>query len=280
MLLANLGKKIILTCTLGALLLNYTTLVNAAPHSRHHTPGIERQRPRPSHIPAPHVQVNRPGEIVREEAHVSRPRGPMLKRHDVPAPNVQRPAGPAHLAKRPEGVATHPHGNVQRPIAPGHRPQGSLQRPTAPQHRPHGNVHRPTRPGTIYHGPGPQLRPHFAPRPRPRHYPYPHWRRSNIVFHYGWPRASYWWGCRRGISFGEYLLLALMVESLRQQQRISMEALYTEHVNGLSYEELCTKYDLDWHLLQTRQKLRYNQMHSYATGMGITFWTLSDRIYY
>lgn len=196
-----------------------------------------------------------------------------------PRGTVSRPQGPGG-ARPPQTSGTAPRRpegpNISRP---GIRPNnGSPMRPGPQISRPGG----PNRPGINRPpmGPGPVRRPMGVHRP-PIGHPYPHWRRSNIVFRYGWPRNYYWWGCRRGISFGDYLILALILESVRQSRHdATMDTIYTEHINGLSYPELCDRYGIDWYSIDSRARLRYSQMHSYAVSSGISFWAWGDRIYY
>lgn len=306
----KLKQKIILTLTLSVFALSACNTVMAArPYG-----GANR----PNHIRTPQTQISRPAGPGQQQPPSSqitprRPNGPSagaaVRHQGVPTPHINRPSGSGTYSTtttRTKTSSSSASVRINRPTGPRPVPMGGVHRPTGPRPAHNGGVNRPSgpRPGTsmgstrpqgprpgvtagpahkpYIHGPGPSRPPH---RPLPPNRPhrvthYPHWRRSNIVFHYGWPRSYYWWGCRRGISFGEYLLLALMLEGIRANRSVSIDDIYTEHINGASYEDICTSYDLDWYSIQSRARLRYNQMHAYSTGMEISFWNWNDRIYY
>ena len=100
------------------------------------------------------------------------------------------------------------------------------------------------------------------------------------MFRFGGPRASFWWSCHRGISFGEYLLIALMLEDFHARNHILTEdEIYNYHyVDGLSYETICTQNNLDWASINARARLRYGQMQAYAVGQDILFWGWDDML--
>jgi len=224
--------------------------------------------------------------------------GPRSGPSSGPRPGLSSRSG-SSLA--PGAVRPNP-GSSSGTIAPGAvRPNpGSSINQTAPgtmrpyQHpRLHPNmpqVNPMPIPDTYAHNPGgprmwPGGRPPMGPGPQRSPYwgysnPYPHWRRSGIAFHFGWSRPYYWWGCRRGITFGEYLLLGLMIEAMRNSHPHNIDDLYSEHLSGASYEDLCRRYDVDWVTINSQARLRYDEMGAYARGEGISFWAWGDRISY
>ncbi len=252
-------KKKILPKILTALVASCFTFASFAPvfaasHMPNHHDNPPGRRPPAARVQRPSGPGNTPPLPVNPGSSVRAPRPNSAPRPNPPPPRVHRP---------------NPSLGPHRP------PQGQLHRPY-PSH----NAHRP--PQIRPYGHRPPIRPHRPPVYYHNRYPgsYPHWRRSNVVFYYGWPRSSYWWGCRRGLAFGEYLVLALMMEGIRANRQVTMNDLYEQHINGMSYEELCFKYDLDWYSINSRARSRYSQMHAYALGSGISFWAWNDRIYY
>ena len=210
----------------------------------HPNPGSTIRNPAlGSHRPNPGSAFNRPA---------NRPQGPNIP---VPSVTVHNPPAPGQTS-----YSNHPSGRPGRPYYNHdvyyHGPYNNY---------PHVNP---------YWSHGPQRPPYISPRP------YHYWPRSGIVFRFGWPRPYYWWGCRRGIPFGDYLLLALMIETMRGSRPYNIDDMYSEHLNGLSYADMCQRYDLDWSDIETRARLRYDQMSVYAQGQGIAFWGWNDRLVY
>lgn len=214
---------------------------------QHPNPGSTIRDPGPR--PGPGIQRPDPGSAYN---HPARPQGPNIP---VPSVTVHNPPAPGQTS-----YSNHPGS----PGQPYYQHGPYVNRPAG--NRPY--INRP------YWGHGPQRPPYMG------YSPYRYWPRSGIVFHFGWSRPYYWWGCRRGISFGEYLLLALMVGSIRSSESCNIDNLYSEHLNGVSYDELCRRYNLDYPSLEASARVRYSEMSVYAHNQGIAFWTWDDRLVY
>ena len=233
-------------------------------------------RPAGVHRPNPGSTVRNPNR----PAGVNRPNpGSTIRNPGSPNPGatIRNPGAENRRPQRPD--INRPGANRPRPNTPGVNRPGP-QRPglnhPGPQ-RPGPNHPGPNRPGPNRPAPGPH---HFGPnRPyRPNHYrPYPYWRRSGIVFHFGYPRAHFWWGCRRGISFGDYLVITMIVTAARQA---TMDDIYNRHLNGESYESICNHYDVDWYTINSNARVRFNEMNLYATNRGLSFWAWNDILTY
>ena len=277
--------------------------INQAPRQQvqHHTisrgpgPVIEEPRNNASHRGSssrPRPNVSRPanssprpnpGSTVRNPNRPnpgSTVRGPHSANPGSTVRNPNRPNGNRPNANRP-GV-NHPNPNgagVNRPN--GNRPNPNAIGPNRPgPNRPGINRPGPNRPGIHRPGPNRPGGPHFEHnRPyRPYHYrPYPYWRRSGIIFHFGYPRAHFWWGCRHGVSFGDYLVMAMIVAAARQA---TMDDVYSRHLKGDSYEAICNDYDVDWSTINTNARVRFNEMNLYASNRGVSFWGWNDVLTY
>jgi len=273
--------KMLISLLVGACSCGYFSTAFAMPpsHGSMPPPPGSFSRPNPGSTvrnPAPGINRPNPGSTLRNppgppsgSGNYQRPPGPG-------GPNGQGrywgpggPQGPAEIRMAPVRQLPIPQARAINPRGPGSVPGNAPRLSPGYSRGPQGGP-----PNGFHPGYGPQRPPYLGPSP------YPHWRRSGIVFHFGWPRAYYWWGCRRGVTFGEYLLLALMVEALRTSQPRNIDDLYSEHLNGVSYEAMCEKYGVDWTNIQTSARFRYNQMGAYARGEGIAFWTWDDRLIY
>jgi len=220
----------------------------SGPSAQHKPVGQQPQQPinrtvrqRPSDVQKtpvyPSPQPNR-----RPQHPVSGP-GEHNGRKDIKSPvNIYRPE-PRHPDNRPE------------PRHPDNRPD-----PRRPDNR-LDDRHRPFGPGPNYE----------------HHRPYPHWRRSNIVFRFGGPRDHFWWGADHGISLGEYLILIMIIQA---RPTLTIDEVFSMHKNGYSYETICYDYGLDWPSINHGARLRYHNMNTYSSEHGITFWSWSDTLGY
>lgn len=260
----NLHKKILLTLLTGSLVVSFAMPVMAA-HNRPYPEQANSSGQSSSHRSssssrAPHGSSGRPSVATNRSTAMQRPSVPPSGRLST-GPNrpvtVQRPSG----VNRSSDSFSRQAGTSQRYNGPGPS--------THPGQRP-GLNSRPG-PGPRF-GHGPARPPYFGHR-------YRHGRPYNVIFHFGWPHRYYWWGARHRVYFGDFLLLVLILQAIQNaNNQVTMDQLYAQHNSGLSYEDICVRYNLNWPSIYSRARFNYNNMETYAIGQNLTFCGWNDQL--
>jgi len=243
-------------------------------------------------------QINPPKTKQSENKNHQNP--PAANAHRTPAGPPIRQNNSSPRQKQPSNNA-HQHQTAMQDSQPrpNAQPSNNQQRPASMAPNEHKDMNKPNHSSQDVRGPGsiykPDMRhpdnnrpddrnrhigPNHGPVPNPRyekHRSYPHWRRSNIVFRFGGPRNHFWWGCERGISLGEYLILMMIVQA---RPNVTVEEVFNLHQNGYSYETICYDYDLDWVSINHGARLKYRNMNVYSMEHGIPFWRWNDKLEY
>ena len=275
----NLPKKILLSLLTGALVFSFA-VPGLAAHNR--GPWYPEENGSSSNRPAHRSSASRPSNrppMSSRPSGIHRPTG--MQRPSGPPPN--RPpmnSRPNNVQQRPSGA--HRPTGMQRPSgSPPNRPPMN-SRPNGFNRPPDRNPnwgHGPARPG-YNHKPPYHSSPHHRPNHPPRYeHPYRDWRHNHFIFDFGWPRSYYWWSTNHNVYFGDYLLLVLILQGIQKNNaQITMDNLYGQHNSGLSYEEICNRYNLNWTDIYARARLGYNDMHFYAVGHGLDFWGWNEHL--